>query len=190
MTFNNISTATDIEPWFIPFDILMTISTAFSVILVVIYLFIIIFDKTCHTVPMMLVGNSCLAEILFRSDMLSMALFTLQNDLKQSQYYDSFCIFRGFLGYIVTVLQNYSYLLQATYRYITVVYPTRLFYQSRKFQLFLICLIWIWGIVCPLPYVHTNGIKYNIDNQICQLPLGLSFLTIYNALCVYVIPVS
>ena len=84
---------------------------------------------------MMLVANSCLAELVFGSDMLGMAIFTFQNDLKQIQYQDSLCIFRGYLGYIATILQNYSYLLQAVYRYIIVVYPTRLFWQSAKFQL-------------------------------------------------------
>ncbi|CAF4783604.1 unnamed protein product, partial [Rotaria sp. Silwood2] len=83
---------------------------------------------------MMLVANSCLAEVIFGSDMLGMALFTFQNDIHQIQYQDSFCVFRGFLGYVVTILQNYSYLLQAIYRYITVVYPTRLFWQSVRFQ--------------------------------------------------------
>jgi hypothetical protein len=139
---------------------------------------------------MILVANSCLAELIFGSDMLAMALFTFQNDLKQSQYQDSLCIFRGFLGYVVTVLQNYSYLLQAVYRYITVVYPTCLFYQSVKFQGFLICSTWILGFVCPFPYLLTNEIQYNVDNQICQMPPRLSFLNIFNALCLYVIPIS
>ncbi len=190
MIFNNMSAAIDTESWFIPFDILMIISTTFSVIFALTFLFIIILDKTCHTVPMILVANSCLAELIFGSDVLAMALFTFQNDLKQIQYYDSLCIFRGFFGYVVTVLQNYSYLLQAIYRCITVVYPTRLFYQSAKFQGFLICSTWIFGFVCPIPYLLTNAIQYNVDNQICQLPLGLSFLTIYNVLCVYTIPIS
>jgi hypothetical protein len=139
---------------------------------------------------MMLVANSCLAELIFGSDMLSMALFTFQNDLKQIQYQDSFCVFRGFLGYVVTVLQNYSYLLQAIYRYITVVYPNRFVLQSPKFQVFLICSTWIWGFICPVPYVLTGEIKYIVDDQICQMPLRLSFLIIYNALCVYMIPIS
>jgi hypothetical protein len=44
--------------------------------------------------------------------------------------------------------------------------------------------------VCPIPYVLSGEISYNVDNQICQMPLQLSFLTIYNALCVYIIPIS
>ncbi|CAF4305098.1 unnamed protein product, partial [Adineta steineri] len=72
---------------------------------------------------MMLVANSCLAQLIFGSDMLAMAIFTFHNDLKKIKYQDSLCIFRGYLGYVATILQNHSYLLQAAYRYITVVYP-------------------------------------------------------------------
>jgi hypothetical protein len=187
---DNTSMTIHIQSWFIPLDIIMILCTVFAVVLAIFCLIIIIFDKTCHTVPMMLVANSCLAELVFGSDMLAMAAFTFQNDLKQIQYQDSLCIFRGFLGYIVTVLQNYSYLLQAVYRYITVVYPARLSWQSAKFQVFVICLTWMFGFICPIPYIVTGAIIYNVDNQICQMPLRLSFLTIYNVLCVYMIPIS
>jgi hypothetical protein len=187
--FDNNSTSVIIEPWFIPFDILMIICTIIAVVLALIFLSTIIVDKTCHTVPMLLVANSCAAEILFGSDMMAMAIFSLQNDLKQIQYEDSLCVFRAFLGYVVTVLQNYSYLLQAIYRYLIVVYPTRLFYHSARFQMLLICSTWIFGFICPIPYLLIGAIIYNVDNQICQMPLRLSFLAIYNAFCVYMIPV-
>jgi hypothetical protein len=190
MPFENTSILITTELWFIPLDILMILCTVFSVVLAVVFLIIIIFDKACHTVPMMLVANSCLAEVVFGSDMLGTAIFTFINDFKQIQYQDSLCVFRGFTGYVVTVLQNYSYLLQAIYRYIIVVYPTRLSWQSARFQLLFICLTWIFGFVLATPYILTGAIIYDVNNQICQMPLRLDFLTIYNALGVYIIPVS
>jgi hypothetical protein len=53
----------------------------------------------------------------------------------------------------------------------------------------LICSTWIFGFICPIPYLLTGAIIYNVNNQICQMPLRLSFLAIYNAFCVYMIPV-
>ncbi|CAF4385858.1 unnamed protein product [Adineta steineri] len=88
MLLNNNLTATQIEPWFIPMDILQVICTTFAVILALIFLFIIIFEKTCHTIPMLLVANSFLAEFVFGCAMLFLAVFTLHNDLKQIQFYD------------------------------------------------------------------------------------------------------
>ncbi|CAF1469547.1 unnamed protein product [Adineta steineri] len=181
---------TNIESWFIPFDIVMIVCSVFAVILAMLFLIIIILDKTCHTVSMMLVANSCLAELAFGSISISMAIFTLQNDIKQIQYQDSLCVFRGFMGYVVAALQFYSFLLQAIYRYIIVIYPTRLFWQSTRFQVLLMSITWIFGFVCPLPHILTHAITYNVDNQFCQMPLRLSFLTVYNALFVCVVPVS
>ncbi|CAF1283294.1 unnamed protein product [Adineta steineri] len=87
-------------------------------------------------------------------------------------------------------IQMNSYLLQSIYCYITIVYPFRLFWQSVRFQAFLICLTWICGIIYPIPLVFTNQIIYHVDDQICQMPLNLSFITIFNASYNYFIPLS
>jgi hypothetical protein len=189
MAFENNSISINIESWFIPFDILMILSTALTVLLSIFFLIIIIRDKTCHTLPMLLVANSCLAELVYGSNMFSMGVFTLHNDFKQIQYQDSLCVFRGYMGYVVTVLQNYSYLLQAIYRYITVVYPTRIFWQSTRCQVYLICSTWIFGFVCPIPYILTGEIIYNVDNQICQMPFRFSAIMVYNAICLFGTPI-
>jgi hypothetical protein len=167
----------------------MIICVIFAIILATFFLIVIILDKTCHTVPVILVANSYLAACVCGSIVLSMLVFTLHNDLKQIQYRDSLCVFRGFMGYTVCFAQNYSYLLQAICRCISVIYPNRLFWQSARFQIFLICLTWILSFLCPIPYVLTGEITYDINNQVCQLPLRLSLLTIYNVICVYLTPV-
>jgi hypothetical protein len=189
MTLNNNSTA-DMESWFIPFDIIMILCTIFAVILAVICLVIIIYDKACHTVPMLLAANSILAEFIFGVVLFGMALFALENDLKQIDYPDSLCIFLGYISYVTVFLENSSYTIQAVYRYITVVYPARLFCQSARFQTLVICSTWIFGFVYPLPLLLTHEIKYIINNQICQMPIQLSFFMIYCSFCVYAIPHS
>ncbi|CAF1338961.1 unnamed protein product [Adineta steineri] len=108
----------------------------FAVSLASIFLCIIFLDKTCHTIPMMFVANSCLAEIIFGSCTISMTLFTLQNDLKQIWYYNSFCNFLGYYGYVVTSIQNCSYLLPAIYRYFLVIYPNNSVNCGREIPIF------------------------------------------------------
>ncbi|CAF0714547.1 unnamed protein product [Adineta steineri] len=139
---------------------------------------------------MMFVANSCLAQIIFGSCTIGMTLFTLQNDLKQIWYYNSFCHFLGYYGYVVTALQNCSYLLPAIYRYFVVVYPNRVSWQSVKIQISLICLTWIFAFVYPIAFLFTGDIVYNVDNQICQMTLKFSFPIIYMAFCAYMLPVS
>jgi len=138
----------------------------------------------------MLIGNFCVSVIIFGSGLLSMCTFTLQNDLQQIQYQDSLCIFRGYLTYAAAAVSNYSFLIQALYRYITVIYPTRLFYQSARFQLIFISIACIFAFLFPTVFMFTNEIIYNFDNQICQIPLGFSFFVIYGLFCMHLIPVS
>jgi hypothetical protein len=176
------------ELWFLPFDVLMIITTSLTLILGVIFLCIVITHKICWSVPMILICNSCLAEVLLSCILLSMAIFTFEHDLKKDVEDTSFCVTIAFLCYITDTVQNYSYLLTAIYRYVSVVYPTKILWQSAKFQVCLIIGQWIFCIVFALPLLLTGQIMYNIDNQICQVPLRLSLAVIYISIILYIIP--
>ncbi|CAF3289368.1 unnamed protein product [Rotaria sp. Silwood2] len=137
---------------------------------------------------MLLIANSCLAEVMFALNILGVAVFTLQNDLKQIQYQDSLCSLRGYFTYSLCTLQNYSYLLQAINRYVTVVYPTRLFWQSTRTQMLLIGVTWIFSFVYSVPFLFTGKIIYDADNQVCLLSLRLSFSICFVSFCNYMLP--
>ncbi|CAF1586592.1 unnamed protein product [Adineta steineri] len=184
------SSTINTEPWFIPLDIINITFLSLVIILGVLFLFIIIIDKTCHTVPVMLVASSCLAKLLFSIDLFGMLIWSLKNDLKQIAYQDSLCVFRGYFMHAAIAAQFGSYLLQAIYRYITVIYPTRLFWQRKQVQCFLIGLIWVCAFIFATPHVVTGEIQYNADNQICETPFHLSFVIIYNIVYVYFIPLN
>jgi len=177
-----------IESWFIPIDIMMIVCTILVIILSTLFLFIIIVDKTCHTIPMMLIANSCLTALVSGCCLLSLCAFTFKNDLEKIEYQDSLCIIRGYLIYSSYAVLNYSFLLQSLYRYITVIYPNRLFCQSFKFQSLLICLTWIFALIYPIAFIFNDEFIYDVDNQICLLILRFSFFVIYGSLCIYTIP--
>ncbi len=170
--------------------ILTIILSVLVVILAVIFLVIVIFNKTSHTIPLMLTCNSCISEIIYGSNMLSLAVFTLENDRKRRVFQDALCTFRGYLGYAGTPLFLYSFSLQAIYRFIIVVYPTRISWQSVRCQSMLICFFWIFSIIVPLPWFLTGTMIYNIYNQVCYLPFQLSIPLIYNLLLGYMIPID
>jgi hypothetical protein len=65
-----------------------------------------------------------------------------------------------------------------------------LFWQSVRTQLSLIILGWILAFSFPLPLLFTSEITYNVDNQICEVPLRLSFPVFYLPLVVFNIPMS
>lgn len=186
------SSITIVEPWFIPLDILMTTCTIFAITFSSLFTITIIVDKTCHTTATILTGNSCLAAFIWACILFAKSLITLNNDLKQIQYQDALCIYRAYLSYSASGLFHHSILLQTMYRYVIVVYPNRLIWQSRRVQLIAICLLWLFCLLFPLGFIFSSAMRdiYNSDNQICQVPLRLSFLLIYGALCVYVMPIS
>lgn len=187
--FVNNSTMITIESWFIPLDIIAIICLSLANTLAIIFLFIIILDKTCHTIPMLLTANICLTEFICGSETIAMTGFTLYNDLTQIEYQNSFCFIIGYLNYGTCALHHYSYVSSAIYQYMTIVYPSHLFWQSVRAQIFLIGIGWILAFVFPLVYIFTDAIVYNVDNQICQVPYGLSFSILYAPFFIYIIPV-
>ena len=96
----NNSTTIDSQSWFIPCGILMIVSSTFTIAGNVIFLSVMIFDRTCHTVSMMLMGNTCLSLLMFTSMRISMASFTLHNDLKGIEYQYSSCTFLAYMIYM------------------------------------------------------------------------------------------
>ncbi|CAF1008358.1 unnamed protein product [Adineta steineri] len=190
MLIDNSSSSISIQSWFIPLDILTLVCLIFVIILIIIFLVVILIDRTCHTVPMLLVANSCLAHFVLGSDRFVIVVSALYSNIKQIQYHDSFCIFCGYMTYVSCAVLNYSFLLQAFYRYIIVIYPARLFWQRRQSQICLIGLTWLYSFAFPIVFIFTGDIiVYNADNQICQVPLRFSLSIILLTCFIYVIPI-
>ena len=190
MNSMNNETAVNSELWFIVISISSIGSLALAILLALSFLIIVIYNKTCRTIPLVLTSNSCVAEIVYSSCMLSIVVFTLENDIKRRAFQDELCLFRDYLGFVGTALLLYSFTLQALYRHIIVVYPTRLSWQSVRVQSTLICFSWLFCIIPLLPSLLMGSATYDVDNQACILPFKLSSPIIYNVTVVYLIPVS
>ena len=188
-TLMNNTEVLTVESWFIPLDIIAIILASLIIVISTSFLLMIIIDKTCHTTPMLLIGNSCLVQLVLGINIISMNVFTIKNDFQAIVSTDLLCFIRGYSSYSLCALENYSYLLQAIYRYTIVIYPNRLFWQSQRTQLTCIGFTWIFAFIFPLAFLFTDDIIYNSDNQICQIPLQLSFVMIYLTSCVYFIPI-
>ncbi|CAF0844356.1 unnamed protein product [Adineta steineri] len=185
-----VTSALTTESWFIPIDIIMLLCTILTIILAIIFLFIVILDKACHTVSMMLISNSCISILVFTCVLLSMCIFTLENDFKQIIHQDSLCLIRAYFGYVAVGTLYFSFLIQALYRFIVVIYPTRLFWQSTKFQFLMIFLTWMIGFIYPTVFTLSGIVAYNSDNQLCQIPIRPSFFIVYSCSCIYFISVT
>ena len=114
---------------------------------------------------MILIANTCFTQLLAAINSLSMSIFTLQNDLQHSQYYDSFCLFRGYFSPGSCAMIIYSFILRGIHRYTSAVYPSRLFWQSQRTQIILICATWIFCLLFPSIYgqmLSEQDMKSNI----------------------------
>ncbi|CAF1481169.1 unnamed protein product [Adineta ricciae] len=178
------------QSWFIPFDIINILSPTLAILLSLVFISLIIFDKTCHTVSMILVFNSLVAQLFTASVLLWMVISTFINDLYQRYYRYSYCTFQGYISYVAVAGLFYSYFLQAIYRYLIVVYPTQPVWQSTKFQCFLIIGKWIVSFLYAFPHLFTGKIIYHVNDQICQMPLHLSIIAVYNIIYIYLIPMN
>lgn len=188
MSSINTTITANFEPWLILVDVLAIIALVSAILLAVIFLTIVVSNRTCQTIPIFLTCNTCIAEIVFGCSMLSIAVFSLENDRKRRIFQDPLCRFRDYLGYVGTALLLYSLTLQAIYRYIIVVYPTRLTWRTISVQGMLACFFWIFSITSLLPWLITSVATYDVDNQVCLLPFQLSIPIIYNVSIVYLIP--
>ena len=178
------------EFWFIPVDILMVACTTFVVLLASTFFLIVLLTESCRSVPILLALNSFISEALFGLVMFSMALFTLKNDTQRIRREDSLCIVRGYMSYALSAVRSHSYLLQSIYRYITIVHPSDLFWQSSRLQIILICITWLISMVHPLPFLFTGQITYNADNQVCHMPLQKYHFIFYTCFFAYLNPIT
>lgn len=187
----NSSNEIENEFWFIPVDILMIVCTSFVVVVSFGFLLITILDKNNRTISMILLWNSLISELIFACVMCSMAIFTLENDLKQIEYKDCLCVFRGYLSYSISAVRSHSYLLQSIYRYMIIIYPTNSCFQSKQFHICLIISTWFISLIHPIPFVLTNQIEYNAANQVCHMSFEKSsWYIFYTCFIAYLNPIT
>lgn len=179
---------TVVESWFISTDIVISSFVVLFIVIDTICLLTLVVDKRCHTVPMLLLGNTFLTSIVFQSVLLSLLVFTIENDRHRRRWQDALCVFRGYLIIASSTLVFYSFVLQAIYRYIYVRFPTYLLWRTIRFQLVLIGLTWLLAFLFCTALIATGDIVYDADNQICQLPFRLSFAMLYTAFFLNVLP--
>ena len=97
---------------------------------------------------------------------------------------------RGHLTNVSYGAVYHSFLLQALYRYVSVVYPAGHFWQSRRTHVYLMLFTWVFSSTHCAWFWLNGDMVYNANNQICQLPLRLTAAAVYNEMSVFFGPVA
>jgi len=178
-----------IDNWFLlTIDLSMIICSSLSIVLTIFFLIVIFYDRTCHTKAIFLVANSFFSILILSINSFGSFVYSFRNDFNQIEFADIFCYLYGYLGYSLSSIQNLSYFLQSLYSYTISVYPYDLFWQTYRTQILLIIFSWLFGFIYPLQFLLTNQLKYDVDNQMCQIPLRFTFSIVFITHCVFVIP--
>lgn len=190
VSLKNDSIKIDNESWFIPNDIIMMVLSLLLVFISFTFVILILIDKTLHNVRMILIGNTYVITFVLGCILSGIYLFTYKNDFRQIEFEDSLCQIRGFILSSFASIYYNSFVLQALHRYLFIIYRTRTCLRSKKMFCFLIVSTWIIGFLYSLPSLFNGYFIYNVNNQICQLPLGFYLISIYTLLTNYIIPIS
>lgn len=182
-------------------QILLTISIVtivFSVLALIcaLYLiFIIIYDRSLHTLSNVLTCNSTVGALLISTDIGSMALYVLYCNLilrHQTQMFvrQFFCQLRGYIVHIGFCSFIYSFVIQAFHRLAGVIYPNKLYYRNLKPYLYAISAQWIFAFIEVLPLVVTGSQVYIEHEFLCLIEMTNSYAVVYLCFVAYLLPVS
>ena len=152
-----------------------------------IFLLLILIDRTFHTVTYMLLGNviiSCCFYLLIVLSNHTNALFFQTLSIES-------CRFVSYLMISCASSISYSLMLQSISRLFFIVY-----YRHRKiltFEVHIFLLICIWLIslsVSPLPAYLLNGLRYNPSLYLCDVNINSIFVILYVTISGCFIPFS
>ncbi|CAF1417220.1 unnamed protein product [Adineta steineri] len=173
----------------------MIISTAIAIVISLIYLIVITLTQGRNiSVSSLLASNTFLSALVYSSAHFAIAVSTFRSDIGvidgiRYRQYNPFCMSSAFVFYGGCALLYYSYVMEATQRFARVVlYDYRWLYKCH-IQLIFIIFQWfacIFGTFIPLAL--TDQLQYDINMNMCIIPIRSSGWTMYYAIFCYSIP--
>jgi hypothetical protein len=181
--------------------LLVNLTTIFSscvaIISTIIFIFIIISNRTFRTLANILTVNSSIAVLLLSSDTLSIAIYVLYRDVKRRQSQMPvemkslfLCHVRGYIAHVSFCTLVYSYVIQALYRLVGSIYYHRISLQHWKIYVYAICIQWFFGNIQLLPIAIGNNQIFIEEEYLCQIAIENSKAILYICITNYLIPLT
>ena len=145
-------------------SILMIVCSIFGIICAFIFIIIVATHRQCHTLTILLVLNSTVAGLIANMTCICQAIYQLMNIGN-----DKLCTIRGFLLQVGTGLLYHTLCVQALHRLFVTVYSKRQYLQTRRFNIFMVVIQWIFSATFGLPILLTGRITYYAGSRICQV---------------------
>lgn len=164
-------------------SLVMIICSIFGIICAVIFILIVKTHRPCQTLNILLVLNSTIAGFIANVTCMCQSIYQLLeigNDI--------LCPFRGYMLQTGTGLLYHTLCVQTFYRLIVTVYSTRRSLQTKRFNIFMVITQWVISCIFALPYLLTNGFKYQSLSLICQVQMENAWGFSYFAVIIFFIP--
>jgi len=187
------------EPFFI--FILINVMTIFfsciGILFSLIFISIIIYNRSLCTIANILTLNSTLAILLLSSDTLSIVIYVLYRDLNRRKLQISIemknlflCQLRGYLAHISFCALIYSYVIQAFYRLAGTIFYYRTCFHNFKIYIYAICLQWTISVLQILPVGLGNNQILIEEEYLCQIAIENSKAIGYMCSTNYLAPLT
>lgn len=142
----------------------MIVSSIFGIICAFIFILIVITNNQCHTIMVYLVLNSTIAGLIANITCFTQGIYQLL-DLG----HDYLCTIRGLLLQVTTGILYHTLCIQALHRLFVTVYSNRGYLQTKRSNICMITIQWMFSILFGLPIYFTNRIQYQPGSRICQV---------------------
>ncbi len=187
------------EPFFV--FLLIYITTLFfscvATLSTIIFISIIIFNRSLHTVANILTVNSSVAILLLSSDTFSIVIYALYGNVKRRQSQMPvemknlfLCHLRGYIAHMSFCTLIYSYVIQAFYRLVGTIFYHRISFQHWKIYAYAICVQWFIGTIQLLPIAIGNNQIFIEEEYLCQIAIKNSKAVGYICVTNYLIPLT
>ncbi|CAF1125966.1 unnamed protein product [Adineta steineri] len=179
----------------------MNITTLFfssiGIIFSLIFIFIILYNRSLRTIPNILTLNSAIAILLLSSDTFSIGIYVLYRDIKRRQLQMEIemkslflCHLRGCIAHISFCALVYSYAIQACYRLVGTIFYHRVSYNHLRIYVYAISIQWSFAILQLLPIILGNNQIYIKHEYLCQIAIENSKAIGYICFTNYLIPLT
>jgi hypothetical protein len=145
-------------------SILMIVCSTFGIFFAFIFIIIVSTHRECHTLTILLVLNSTLGGLLANITCISQVVYQLL-DLGN----DTLCAIRGLFLQAGTGVFYHTLCVQALHRLFVTVYSTRRYFQTTRFNIYMVVVQWIFSATFGLPFLLTGRITYQPGSRICQV---------------------
>ena len=146
----------------------------------------------CRSVSNFLVGNSCLATLVFDITISIQITYLFHiNPYENSDYPTTFCRIRGFLFLLGCIAKVCSYLIQAISRYFVTILYKRKNLLTYRTNATLILASWIYSLIlaCGM-LISPVAFQYEIESRLCVMTSKVFHTSFTLMIFAFVIPVN